>query len=83
MGSKANPTLIGVFMLGAVILIVASVLFFSRATWFSQSQDIIMYFPSSVNGLNIGAPVKFDGVEIGLIASENADRAATADDALL
>jgi paraquat-inducible protein B len=69
MGSKANPTLIGAFMLGAVILIAASILIFSRATWFTKSQDFVLYFSSSVNGLNVGAPVKFEGVQIGEVTS--------------
>lgn len=65
---KANPTLIGVFVLGAIALAVAGVVIFGSGKFFEQRTRIIMYFEGSVNGLSVGAPLKFKGVPIGEVA---------------
>jgi paraquat-inducible protein B len=67
MGTKANPTVIGAFIVGAVALIIAAVLVFGKGKLFTETNTIVMYFEGSVNGLNAGAPVKFRGVEIGSV----------------
>jgi paraquat-inducible protein B len=66
MSNKANPALIGGFILGALALLVALVLLFASGT-FSHSQKSIIYFEGSVNGLNIGALVKLKGVAVGKV----------------
>ena len=63
MSNKANPVLIGGFIMGALVLLVVGVLLFARGT-FSHAQKNIIYFEGSVNGLNIGAPVKLKGVAV-------------------
>lgn len=68
MGSKANPTVIGAFVVGAVVLVVAALLIFSGGKVFTEKIPFVMYFDSSVNGLNIGAPVKFKGVQVGEVS---------------
>ena len=69
MGSKANPTVIGAFVVGAVVLSVAALLIFSGGKVLTKKAFYVMYFDSSVNGLNIGAPVKFKGVQIGEVTN--------------
>ena len=66
MSNKANPALIGGFILGALALLVAIILLFASGT-FSHSQKNIIYFEGSVNGLNIGALVKLKGVAVGKV----------------
>jgi paraquat-inducible protein B len=66
MGRRANPTLIGAFIVGAVALIVIGLLVFGRGL-FSERQTYVMYFDGSVRGLNVGAPVEFQGVRIGSV----------------
>jgi paraquat-inducible protein B len=69
MGKKPNPTVIGAFVLGAVALAVLGVIVFGSGQYFKDTQHFVMYFPGSVNGLNVGAPVKFKGVEIGSVTN--------------
>ena len=67
MGSKANPTVIGAFVVGAVVLIVAAILLFSGGQFFAQKNFYVMYFDGAVTGLNAGAPVRFRGVQVGQV----------------
>jgi len=65
MGKKANPALIGAFVLGAIALVVVAVVVWGKGQLFETSQLYVAYFKGSVNGLTKGAPVKFRGVQIG------------------
>ncbi len=67
MNKKISPTLIGTFVVGALALIVIAVLAFGSGRLFRHTKEFVLYFDSSVNGLRIGAPVKFRGVEIGSV----------------
>jgi paraquat-inducible protein B len=66
---KANKTKIGIFVVGAVILLVAAILIFGSGALFKQSDKYIVFFDGSVKGLSVGAPVNFRGVKIGNISS--------------
>lgn len=67
MSLKANPTLIGAFLLGAIALVVAGLMIFGGGRFFTETQTYVAYFPESVSGLNEGAPVKFRGVKVGVV----------------
>ena len=67
MSIRANPTAIGLFMIGAVILAVIGVATLASTTWFDNRSTFISYFEESVNGLEVGAPVKFQGVPVGSV----------------
>lgn len=67
MSKKANPTAIGIFVVAAALLCVFAVVVFDSSRLFSKKQKIVMYFDESVNGLDIGAPLKFKGVRIGQV----------------
>jgi paraquat-inducible protein B len=66
MSQKANPALIGGFVVGALALLVIVVMYFAtwRATPLPQA---VIFFSESINGLNVGAPVKLKGVTVGKV----------------
>jgi paraquat-inducible protein B len=67
MSQKANPTLIGAFVFGAIIIAIGAVLFFGSANLFAKKQLFETYFNQSVNGLGIGSNVKYKGVTVGKV----------------
>ncbi|AFU99042.1 MlaD family protein [Simiduia agarivorans] len=58
---------IGAFISGALMLAFFAMLFFSGGRLFAQKEPVVMYFGGSVQGLQVGAPVKLKGVIIGEI----------------
>ena len=67
MNKKISSTLIGGFVLGALALLVIAVIAFGSGRLFRKTKEFVVYFDRDVNGLNIGAPVKFKGVEVGSV----------------
>lgn len=67
MSRRANPTLIGSFVVGGALLAVALVVFVASLRLFEARERFVCYFDSSVNGLAVGAPVKYRGVPIGQV----------------
>lgn len=68
MGKKVNPTVIGLFVVGAIALAVIGVIVFGSGQFFKHTEKFVMFFPGSVNGLSVGASVKFKGVDIGTVS---------------
>lgn len=64
---KNTSFAIGMFIVGAMVLVFIALLFFSGGKLFSAKKRVIMYFEGSVQGLQVGAPVKLKGVVIGEI----------------
>ncbi|MEX2401603.1 MAG: MlaD family protein [Rhodothermales bacterium] len=67
MSLRANPTAIGLFLIGALVLTVLGVAVLASTGWFTQRSTFISNFGESVNGLEVGAPVKFQGVPVGSV----------------
>ncbi len=67
MSKKANPTKIGLFFVIGLALCVAGLLIFSSRSLFHPQQKSILYFNTSLKGLNPGAPVKIRGVTVGSV----------------
>jgi len=67
MSKQANPTLIGAFVVGATALLLIALLIFGGGQLFSEQRRFISFFAESVNGLNVGAPVKMRGVQVGKV----------------
>src|SRR6266852_2310652 len=69
MGKKSNPAVIGAFVVGALVLALGGLLLFGSGRLFKHTVSFVMFFPGDVTGLNVGAPVKFKGVEIGAVSN--------------
>ncbi len=70
MSRQASPTTNGAFVVGAIVLAIAAILLLAGDQWFRQdTSKFVMYFHGSVNGLNVGSPVMFRGVNIGTVTS--------------
>ncbi len=67
MTKKTNPKLIGGFVVGAIVLVVAGVMIFGSGKFFAEKHRWVLYFPGSVKGLTVGAPVTLEGVNIGTV----------------
>jgi paraquat-inducible protein B len=67
MSVKANKTVIGVFVVGALVLVLAAVLAFGGGRFLEDTFLVVMYFDGSVKGLNLGAPLVLNGVKIGTV----------------
>lgn len=65
--NKANPTVIGAFVLGALALVAVAVITLGGARLFTPKQRAVVFFEGSVNGLVVGAPVNFRGVKVGSV----------------
>ncbi|MDQ8023239.1 MAG: MlaD family protein [Moraxellaceae bacterium] len=71
MSRKANPTVIGAFLIGALLLVLGGMFLFAGGSLLQQRDRFVMFFEGSVYGLQVGAPVVFRGVRIGSVKSIN------------
>ena len=76
MSRKANPTLIGAFVLGAVVLAIAATLLLAGGSWFGERRQHVLYFEGAAQGLQVGAPVVFLGVKVGTVKQIQLGRAS-------
>jgi paraquat-inducible protein B len=64
-----RATAIGLFVLGALVLIVAAILFFGGGAFLANKLRAVSYFDGSVAGLQAGAAVTYRGVQVGQVTS--------------
>ena len=69
MSKPANKTLIGAFVVGAVVLAVAAIVLFGSGRFFKDTDEWVAFFPGSVKGLNVGSPVVFRGAQVGQVTA--------------
>ena len=67
MSKQASPTLIGAFVLGALILGIVTIFLLAGGQWFLERRQLILYFDEASQGLQEGAPVVFLGVRVGTV----------------
>ena len=71
MKTRISPTLVGVFVLGALIIAIIGIMSFGGVNLFSRPQRFVVYFDESINGLDLGSPVKLRGVRVGRVVDMN------------
>ena len=67
MSKSANTLAIGLFVIGAIVILMAVAVFVSGGGFGSDREKAVMVFEGSVKGLSVGAPVAFKGVQIGQV----------------
>jgi paraquat-inducible protein B len=67
MSKKANPAVVGGFVLGAVVITIIGAMLLGGGAFMQERFTGIMYFDESISGLDVGAPVDFQGVRIGTV----------------
>ena len=67
MSKQVNPTFVGGFLVGAVVLAFGGILAFGSGNFFAKKMTCVAYFDSSVDGLDVGSPVKYRGVTLGTV----------------
>lgn len=69
MNHKPSAAVIGGFVTVGVGLLVALTMYFGASSFSRETTKYILFFDQSVNGLEVGAPVKYRGVPIGYVES--------------
>lgn len=67
MSRRANPTIVGSFVLGAVFLVVVGLGVFGSGRFFTRHPRAVAFFDGSIQGLTVGSSVNFRGVPVGQV----------------
>lgn len=71
MNKDASKTIIGLFVVGAIFLLIVGIVIFSSGSFFRRTYKCVLFFDGSVRGLSVGAPVNFRGVRLGSVKEIN------------
>ena len=66
MSQRANPTLIGAFVVGALVLAVGGLAFLGSGKIFHRVRPFILYLEDDVGGLSIGVSVASVAGAVGI-----------------
>jgi paraquat-inducible protein B len=77
MSARANPVVIGAFVVGALALVVIGLVVFGGINLLHRPLKVVMYFDESVNGLAVGAPLSYRGVKVGTVMAIRAEVGTT------
>lgn len=68
MSKNTNPTTIGAFVIGAIVLIAVAFAIFGGSQIFATKIRFVALFSEPTNGLRVGANVLLNGVRIGYVS---------------
>ncbi|MCZ6560837.1 MAG: MlaD family protein [Gammaproteobacteria bacterium] len=68
MSKKSNPTVIGAFVVGAIVLLAVGVILFGGAEMFAKRDIYVAYFTQNTQGLRKGSNVMMNGVHVGFVS---------------
>jgi phospholipid/cholesterol/gamma-HCH transport system substrate-binding protein len=66
--NSTNYWKLGAFVLGGLLLGLLVLVWLGAANWNRRTQTVTTYFDESVQGLEVGSPIKFRGVSIGAVS---------------
>lgn len=67
MSSKASPVVVGGFVIGAFVLLLAALMVLGGGRFFEDRRTFVTYFDGSLKGLRVGSNVLFRGVRVGFV----------------
>ena len=67
MTQRANPAVVGGFVVGALVLLVAGVLMFGSGALLRERVSVVAFFTGNVRGLQEGSAVEFRGVQVAAV----------------
>lgn len=67
MAKQASKTVIGGFVISAIVLLIGAVILFGGGKIFEKKVKYVLYFENSVKGLSVGSAVVCRGVPIGSV----------------
>jgi paraquat-inducible protein B len=67
MRKRADAAVVGAFVVGGLALVVVAVVLWGSGRLFRETAKFVSYFDGSVDGLQVGAPVKIRGVAVGRV----------------
>ena len=68
MNSNTRNFKIGIFVIVGLLILAIGIVLFGGGKLFREKYVIETYFDQSVQGLDVGAPLKFQGVEVGTVS---------------
>lgn len=68
MREKPHTVAIGAFVIGAILIALATLVFL-LGSGFGKREKVVMVFDGSVKGLNVGAPMALRGVQVGQVTN--------------
>lgn len=71
MSAKANYFKIGLFIIVGILLAVAGIVVLKAGSLFERRSIMETYFDESVQGLEVGTPIKYRGVKVGTVKKIN------------
>ncbi len=69
MGKRVSPTAIGAFVVSAIAIALTAIVVVGSGKMFRKPSQFICMFQGNLNGLKVGAAVKFRGVQIGSVSA--------------
>jgi ABC-type transporter Mla subunit MlaD len=68
MSQKPNYFKIGLFVIAGTLILAVAIIIFGAGKFFEKQYTVETYFDQSIQGLNVGAALKFQGVQVGNIS---------------
>jgi phospholipid/cholesterol/gamma-HCH transport system substrate-binding protein len=67
--NKTSMFKLGLFVLLGFLILAAALIWIGRRDTFNNGYHYVTYFAESVQGLQVGSPIKYQGIEVGRVQS--------------